>query len=63
MEPNALSIVTDYLGGPTYLEDREPLLGQPAPDFQLQDESGQNVTLRRLTRRGPLLLHLYRGNW
>lgn len=52
-----------FLGGPTDFEGREPLLGSSAPDFQLADDQGNNVSLRRLTRRGPLLLHLYRGNW
>ena len=55
--------IGEYLRGPTELKDREPLLGQPAPDFQMRDEEGNNVSLRRLTRGGPLLLHLYRGNW
>jgi hypothetical protein len=52
-----------YLGGPSEIAGRAPLLGQPAPEFELADEQGNGVTLRRLTRRGPVLLHLYRGHW
>ena len=55
--------IAPFLGGPDSREGRQALLGQPAPDFELKDEEGKGVTLRRLTRRGPLLLHLYRGNW
>ena len=52
-----------FLGGPTEVPGREPLLGKPAPMFELADENGNNVTLRRLVRRGPVILHLYRGHW
>jgi len=52
-----------FLGGPTEVPDREPLLGQQAPLFELADQDGNGVTLRRLTRRGPVILHLYRGHW
>ena len=55
--------IAPFLGGPDAREGRRALFGQPAPDFELKDEEGKGVTLRRLTRRGPLLLHLYRGNW
>lgn len=60
---DTLSGISAYLGGPTEVSGREPLLGQPAPEFELTDDQGNNVTLRRLTRRGPVLLHLYRGHW
>ncbi len=39
------------------------MLGKDAPEFQLRDQEGNNVTLRRLTRTGPVLMHQYRGNW
>ncbi|MFW6075606.1 MAG: hypothetical protein ACOC9Y_08415 [Chloroflexota bacterium] len=58
-----MSAIGEYLGGPAELPDRESLLGKSAPEFQLEDEQGQKVTSRRLTRRGPLMIHLYRGNW
>lgn len=62
-EEESMTDVGAYLGGPTEIAGREPLIGTKAPSFQLQDDTGSNVTLRRLTRRGPLLIHLYRGNW
>ncbi len=55
--------IANSLPGPSEIADRETLVGQPAPEFQLQDESGANVTLRRLLRGGPLILHFYRGHW
>lgn len=57
------SPIAPFLGGPDQIAGRVPLVGLPAPDFELKDDEGKGVTLRRLTRRGPLLLHLYRGNW
>jgi peroxiredoxin len=35
----------------------------PAPDFQMKDEEGNYVTLRRLIRQRPLLFYVYRGAW
>lgn len=52
-----------FLGGPTTIEGRISLLGKAAPSFQLAGEDGKKVSLRRLTLRGPLLMHFYRGNW
>lgn len=58
-----LSAIGAWLPGPSTFEDRESVLGKEAPDFQLRDEDGNNVTLRRLLRTGPVLMHHYRGNW
>jgi peroxiredoxin len=44
------------LGGPTTIEDRESLLGEPAPTFQLAGDDGKKVSLQSLTLRGPLLV-------
>ncbi|HEU5423251.1 MAG TPA: hypothetical protein VFU72_06910 [Nitrolancea sp.] len=55
--------IAPHLPGSGIIEGREPLLGQPAPEWQLRDEAGNLVTLKRLTRQQPLLLHLYRGAW
>lgn len=52
-----------FLGGATEFTERRSLVGEPAPEFQLQDEDGNNVTLRRMTRRGPVIIHFYRGHW
>lgn len=37
--------------------------GMRAPLFALPDASGQLVALEALLRRGPVLLHFYRGAW
>ena len=58
-----VSAIGTWLPGPSVFEDRESVLGKEAPSFQLRDEDGNNVTLRRLTRTGPVLMHHYRGNW
>ncbi|CAN5513981.1 hypothetical protein BH23CHL2_BH23CHL2_14940 [soil metagenome] len=58
-----MSAIGTWLPGPSTFEDRESVLGKEAPGFQLPDQDGNNVTLRRLTRTGPVLMHHYRGNW
>ncbi len=58
-----MSAIGTWLPGPSVFEARESMVGQTAPEFQLQDQEGNNVTLRRLTRTGPVLMHQYRGNW
>ena len=58
-----VSAIGAWLPGPSTYEDRSSMLGQEAPAFQLRDEDGNNVTLRRLIRTGPVLMHHYRGNW
>lgn len=55
--------IAPHLPGDGVVEGREPLLGQVAPEWQMRDEQGNYVTLRRLIRQRPLLLHLYRGAW
>jgi peroxiredoxin len=52
-----------FLGGPTTIQGRDSLLGEAVPAFQLAGDDGKKVSLQRLTLRGPLLLHFYRGNW
>ena len=59
----ASNTIAPYLGGSDQLEGRASMVGNEAPAFQMRDEQGNFVTLRRLIRRGPLLLHLYRGAW
>lgn len=55
--------VAPHVPGPELIDGREPLLGQAAPEFQMRDEEGNYVTLKRLIRQRPILLHLYRGAW
>ena len=55
--------IAPHLPGDGILQGREPLIGQPAPEWQMRDEQGNYVTLRRLIRQRPILLHLYRGAW
>ena len=61
--PHVVDGIAPYLPGSDRIADREPLLGQPSPAWQMRDEEGNPVTLRRLIRRQPLLLYLYRGAW
>ncbi|MEL0251495.1 MAG: peroxiredoxin-like family protein [Novosphingobium sp.] len=37
--------------------------GQIAPDFELKDAQGQNVSLRKLLGAGPVVVSFYRGGW
>jgi peroxiredoxin len=55
--------IAPHLPGDGTIPGREPLLGSVAPDFQMKDEQGNYVTLRRLIRQRPLMLYLYRGGW
>lgn len=55
--------IAPHLVGSEELAGRASLLGQPAPEFQMKDEEGNFVTLRRLVRQRPILLYLYRGAW
>jgi peroxiredoxin len=55
--------IAPHLGGSGEVPGRESLVGQVAPEFQLRDEEGNYVTLRRLIRQRPILLHFYRGAW
>ncbi len=38
-------------------------VGQPAPDFTLPNAAGQEVSLKALLARGPVVLSFYRGRW
>ena len=42
----------------------EPVkIGEMAPNFTLEDQNGQKVTLSALRGSGPTVLAFYRGNW
>jgi cytochrome oxidase Cu insertion factor (SCO1/SenC/PrrC family) len=42
----------------------EPVkVGEIAPDFTLEDQNGQKVTLSALRASAPTVLAFYRGNW
>jgi peroxiredoxin len=34
-----------------------------APEFKLKDQSGIDVSLKELRKKGPIVLLFYRGNW
>jgi cytochrome oxidase Cu insertion factor (SCO1/SenC/PrrC family) len=38
-------------------------VGDPAPDFTLEDEKGTLVTLSRFRGKQPVILVFYRGHW
>jgi cytochrome oxidase Cu insertion factor (SCO1/SenC/PrrC family) len=38
-------------------------VGEVAPNFTLEDQNGQKVTLADLRGGGPTVLAFYRGNW
>ena len=43
--------------------DRVIKPGAQAPDFTLNDQHGNAVTLSALTARGPVLMSVFRGFW
>ena len=38
-------------------------INSKAPEFKLKDQSGIDVSLKELRRKGPVVLLFYRGNW
>lgn len=38
-------------------------LNAKAPDFRLKDQSGVDVSLKELRKKGPVVVFFYRGNW
>ena len=47
----------------TGIEDRALKAGQRAPDFELPDFDGNQVSFAQLRSDGPLALIFYRGLW
>ena len=43
--------------------DRVIKPGTPAPDFTLNDQNGNPVTLSALTASGPVVMSVFRGFW
>ena len=38
-------------------------IGDPAPEFELQNNAGELIRLKDLLSGGPLVLSFYRGKW
>ena len=38
-------------------------VGDPAPQFELQNAAGNRIRLKDLLSEGPLVLSFYRGKW
>jgi peroxiredoxin len=38
-------------------------INSKAPEFKLKDQSGVEVTLKELRKKGPVVLLFYQGNW
>lgn len=47
----------------TGIEEQALKAGQRAPEFELADMAGNQVTLTQLCADGPLVLIFYRGLW
>ena len=45
------------------MEERALKVGQRAPDFELSDMAGNQVSLAQLHADGPLALIFFRGRW
>ncbi|WP_444943952.1 peroxiredoxin-like family protein [Microbulbifer sp. ZKSA006] len=43
--------------------ERSVKVGEKAPDFALQDSDGNEVVLKELLAKGPVILTFYRGVW
>ena len=50
--------------GARWQEHSAPVaVGEPAPDFTLEDQNGNNVTLSAVRGKSPVVLAFYRGYW
>jgi hypothetical protein len=58
-----LGRIAPHLPGPDEIQGRESLIDSAAPEFQMKDEEGNYVTLRRLIRQQPVMFYVYRGAW
>jgi peroxiredoxin len=38
-------------------------VGEKAPDFKAKDANGREVELKKLLKKGPVVLYFYRGQW
>jgi peroxiredoxin len=38
-------------------------INSKAPDFKMKDQSGVDVSLKEIRKKGPVVLIFYRGNW
>lgn len=65
ISPERLAIMhraTDYLRNSGIL-DQVIKPGTRAPDFTLEDQNGNPVTLSVLAARGPVVMSVFRGFW
>jgi peroxiredoxin len=47
-------------------QDKKPeglFINSKAPEFSVKDQSGKQVNLKELRKKGPVVLVFYRGNW
>ena len=38
-------------------------INSKAPDFKVKDQSGVEINLKELRKKGPVVILFYRGNW
>ena len=53
---------TDNLSNSGILE-RTIKVGEKAPNFSLKNGNGEEISLKALLSKGPLVLTFYRGRW
>ena len=60
-----LLVVTAFAAfGARWQEHSSPVaVGELAPDFTLEDQNGNNVTLSAVRGKSPVVLVFYRGYW
>ena len=68
-----IEVLSPFLEGPTPSQEMEEALtaqardaiavGKPAPDFTLDNIHGEPISLARLRKEGPVVIHFYRGKW
>ena len=59
---DTMAAATDTLAA-SGITDKALKVGDTAPDFELPDASGKQVSLSELLKQGPVVINFYRGEW
>jgi peroxiredoxin len=60
-----LTILFLIVGSFSYAQQKPEglFINSKAPDFKVKDQSGAEINLKDLRKKGPVVLIFYRGNW
>ncbi|HEX2608984.1 MAG TPA: peroxiredoxin-like family protein [Flavisolibacter sp.] len=59
----ALTFVFSILTGFSQDKPEGLFINSKAPEFKVKDQSGKEVSLKEMRKKGPVVILFYRGNW